>query len=404
MATYDEARGLILDHITALGTEYVGILDALGRVVAEGIVAPWDMPGCDNSAMDGYAVRSQDCQQAVRLRITGYVAAGSTAPASLEEGCASKIMTGGPFPAGADSVVPFEDAEESDGRVWIKAPVREHQHIRFAGEDVRCGETVIRAGTVVRPPEISMLASCGRAVVPVVCRPRVAILSTGDELVELGELPRPGQVVNSNGISLAASVKECGAIPVMLGIARDTRASHLEKMMAGLGADVLLTSAGVSAGERDLVRETLAQLGMKPVFSRVEMGPGGPTCFGLRDRQPVFCLAGNPVASLIGFEEFVRPALLRMMGHRRVFRPLIGAVLQEDVHKKTGKLKFLRVRVEFAGGKRLAYVPGDQNTGILKTSLLANALALLPADRTEFCKGEEIGVHLLSGSAEMAEA
>ena len=403
MATFEEARRLVVENVTPLGTEYVGILESLGRVVAQDIAAPWAMPLCDNSAMDGYALCTADVQPSVALPITGYIAAGSTALTPLAPGSAAKIMTGGPIPAGADAVVPFEDAEECDGRLSLKTPPARHQHIRFAGEDVRSGEIVIPAGTIIRVPEISMLASCSQALVPVFARPRVAILSTGDELVELGAPVRPGQVLNSNGVALAAAVSQCGAIPVLLGIARDNRASHFERMAAGLGADVFITSAGVSAGERDLVRGVLLELGMQPVFTRIEMGPGGPTCFGLREQRPIFCLPGNPVASLIGFEEFVRPALLKMMGHQRVFRPLLRAILQEDLHKKPGKLKFLRVRLESVGGQRLAYSAGDQNTGILKTSLHADALALLPAERTSFSKGEEIGVHILSGGVEMLE-
>lgn len=401
MATFEEARRLVIGNVSPRGAECVGILESLGRVLAQDVTAPWDIPLCDNSAMDGYALRATDCQPPASLPITGYVAAGSTAAVALEPGCAVKIMTGGPLPAGADAVVPFEDAEECAGRVCLKAAPTFHNHIRFRGEDVSRGEVVIPAGTVIRSPEISMLASCGHAVVPVVSRPRVAVLSTGDELVEIGEPLLPGQVVNSNGMSLAAAVKHCGAIPVLLGIARDTRASHFEKMTAGLEADALITSAGVSAGERDLVREVLLELGVQPVFTRVDMGPGGPTCFGLSKGAPVFCLPGNPVASLIVFEELVRPALLRMMGHRRVFRPTLRARLQEDINKRPGKLKFLRVRLESAGGERLAYSAGAQNTGILTTSVHANALALLPAERTSFAKGEEVEVHLLSGSEEM---
>jgi molybdopterin molybdotransferase len=402
MPSFEEARRLILENITRLAPERAGLLESLGRVIAEDVVAPWDMPACDNSAMDGYAVRSADCPAS--LRITGFVPAGAVAAGPVEAGCAIKIMTGAPLPAGCDTVVPFEDAEARGDEVRIAAPVTLGQHIRLAGEDVRQGEIVVSSGRVIRTAEISMLASCGQVMVTVYRRPSVAILSTGDELLEAGEPLVPGKVVDSNGMSLAAGVLGCDATPVILGIARDNRASHLQKMSEGLKADVLITSAGVSAGERDLVREVLAELGMKQVFRRVDIAPGAPTCFGLKDGTPVFCLPGNPVASMITFEEFVRPALLKMMGHRRVVKPLVSAILQEEVRKKRGKVKFLRVRLESAGGKLLAYSSGDQNTGILKTMLVADGLAVLPADRVSFSAGDEVEVHRISEDAEMLEA
>jgi molybdopterin molybdotransferase len=263
---------------------------------------------------------------------------------------------------------------------------------------------VIPVGTVIGPPEISMLASCGRALVSVYGRPRTAILSTGDELVEVGEKVTAGRVVDSNGLSLAAAVHACGATAVALGIARDNRANHIERMIEGLQYDAFITSAGVSAGERDLVREVLTELGVRQVFCRVEMRPGSPTYFGEKDGRPVFCLPGNPVASMITFEEFVRPALLKMMGHRRVLKPLLRAVLQETVKKKAGTTKILRVRLETVGSRLLAYSSGDQNTGMLKTMLRADALAILPAERTMFSPGDEVDVHLTSPDWEMLEA
>ncbi|MGA2964182.1 MAG: gephyrin-like molybdotransferase Glp [Candidatus Korobacteraceae bacterium] len=403
MPSFEEARRIILDRIRQLPSESVGLLESLGRVTAEDVVAPWNLPSCDNAAMDGYAVRWADCQQPASLRITGFVPAGAVATSPVDAGCAMKIMTGAPIPQGSDTVVPFEDAEELGNQVRIGAPVVRGQHIRFAGEDVRCGETVIPSGRVIRSAEISMLASCGRALVSVHRKPTVAILSTGDELLEAGEPLALGKVVDSNGMALAAGVLACGAIPAILGIARDNRASHMQKMSEGLKADAFITSAGVSAGERDLVREVLAELGMKQLFRRVDIGPGAPTCFGLRDGKPIFCLPGNPVASMITFEEFVKPALLKMMGHRRVLKPLVRAILQEETRKKPGKIKFLRVRLESVGGKLLAYSSGDQNTGILKTMLMADGWAVLPAERSSFSAGDEVEVHIISEDAEMME-
>jgi len=312
-------------------------------------------------------------------------------------------MTGAPIPPGCDAVVPVEETDGGRETVTVTAPVMPRQHIRFAGEDVRDGETIIPAGTLIRPPEINMLASFGKVFIPVYRQALVAILSTGDELVELGEPLAAGKVVNSNALSLAAAVKEIGAVPLILGIALDNRESHLGKMIEGLKADALITSAGVSAGDRDLVRDVLGELGVTQLFWRVEIKPGGPTAFGMKEGKPVFSLPGNPVSTMVTFEEFVRPALLKMMGHKRVLKPFIKAVLQGEARKKPGKINFLRVRLTSVDGRYLAYSSGDQNTGILKTMLMADAIAVLPADRTSFSSGEEVDVHILSSNVEMLE-
>lgn len=403
MPTLDQARKIILDSVSPIGIERVPLLDSLGRVLAEPVVAPWDMPLCDNSAMDGFAVRAADCREGALLKITGYTPAGGEAAPPLEPGCAVKIMTGAPVPPGCDAVVPVEEAREGDAVVTPLSPVAPRQHIRYRGEDVAAGATVIPPGIVIRPPEISMLASMGRAMVPVHRRARVAILSTGDELIELGEPPSPGKIINSNSFSLAAAVRECGGEPVLLGIALDDRENHREKMIEGLRCDALVTSAGVSAGDRDLVRDVLAELGVRQLFWKVDIKPGGPTAFGVKEGVPVFSLPGNPVSTMVTFDEFVRPALLRMMGHRRVVRPFIRAVLKEDARKKAGKINFLRVRVEVQEGRYVATTSGDQHTGILRTMVRANGLAVLPAEATFIPAGTEVDLHLLRDDILMLE-
>lgn len=403
MPSFDDARRLILSSVAPLGVERVGLLESAGRVLAEEVVAPWDMPFYNNSAMDGYAVRAADCREPVRLKITGYVPAGCLPGNALEPGCAVKIMTGAPVPSGCDAVVPVEETEETGGHVLIKGAVSPRQHVRFTGEDVRCGEKILPSGTLIRPPAISLLASFGKAFLPVHCRARVAILSTGDELIELGEPMAEGKIINSNELSLAASVQETGAIPVVLGVARDDVASLREKLVEALKADVVITSAGVSAGDRDFVRDVLMDLQVKQLFWRVDMKPGGPTAFGVKDGKPIFSLPGNPVSTMITFEELVKPALLKMMGHRRVLKPLVSAILRDPVHKKSGKVQFLRVRLERSNGTYLAYSSGDQNTGILKTMLMADGIAILPAERTSFAPGEEVSVHVISSEVGMLD-
>jgi len=403
MPTFEVARSMILSSVSPLGVERVELLAALGRVVAEDVTAPWDMPLYDNSAMDGFAVRAADCRVGGSLRITGYIPAGGAVTPAIEPGCAVRIMTGAPIPPGCDAVVPVEETEPTDDAVLLREKVKHPQHIRFRGEDVRSGDTVVCAGAILRPPEISMLASFGKATVPVYRRARVAVLSTGDELIELGEQPGSGKIINSNALSLAAAVREIGAEPVILGIARDNRESHREKMAEGLKADALITSAGVSAGDRDLVRDCLAELEVRQLFWKVDIKPGGPVAFGMKEGKPVFSLPGNPVSTMITFEELVRPALLKMMGHRRVIKPYVQATLRAEVRKKAGKVHFLRVRIEVENGKYWASSAGDQNTGILGTMLRANGIAVLPKDKTTFSPGEEVAVHLLHGDVGMLE-
>lgn len=395
MVSFEEARNVILSSISPVGTERIHLLDAAGRVIAEDVAAPWDMPLWDNSAMDGYAVRAADCGTTpCTLRVSGFLPAGAKADGvRVEPGCAVRIMTGAPTPEGCDAVVPVEETDNGDREVMLNEPVKKGQHIRFRGEDVAAGLTFVRAGSIIRPPEINMLAGFGMALVPVYRRPTVAILSTGDELVELGATPGPGEIVNSNTLSLAAAVREAGGTPLIIGIARDTRESHLEKLREGLKTDVLITSAGVSAGDRDLVRDVLEELGARQVFWKVGIKPGGPTAFALHGTIPVFSLPGNPVSTMITFEEFVRPALLAMQGHRRVLRPLFKAILREELNKKAGKVQIARIRLERVDGRWYATSAGNQQTAILKTMVDAEAIAVLPAESTRFAAGDEVDVH-----------
>jgi molybdopterin molybdotransferase len=403
MVSFEEARSMILDSVETVGTERVHLLEATGRVLAEDAVAPWDLPLWDNSAMDGYAVRTEDCLTIpCRLRVTAFLPAGARADGiTVEPGCAVRIMTGAPTPDGCDAVVPVEETDDGKEDVTLLEPVKKGQHFRFRAEDVAAGVVFVRGGTLVRPPEVNMLAGFGMALVPVYRRPVVALLSTGDELVELGTTPGPGEIINSNTLSLAAAVREAGCIPRIIGIARDNRESHLEKLAEGLKADVLITSAGVSAGDCDLVRDILEELGAKQIFWKVGIKPGGPTAFALYGSTPVFSLPGNPVSTMITFEEFVRPALLRMQGHRQVLRPLFKAVLREPLKKKTGKVQIVRLRLEKEDGRWYATSAGNQQTAILKTMVDAQAIAVLPAGSSGFVAGEEVDVHYYGNHIEM---
>ncbi len=400
--SFYEARQQILDTVPLLATEKVPLIEAAGRAIAEDIVADQPLPMFNNSAMDGFAVRAADCSIGANLPVVGYLPAGESRHEAVDPGAAIRVMTGAPIPDGADAVIPFENCSANDNTITIRQTVKKGDHIRWAGEDVLPGDQLISAGTLLRPAEISILATFHFASVPVRRRVRVAILATGDELQEIDELYFDGGIVNSNSWALAAAVREIGAIPLILGIARDNLGDLREKIKEGLQADVLITSAGVSAGDRDLVREVLDEFGVKEVFWKLKIKPGHPTAFGMYNEIPVFSLPGNPVSTLLTYEEFVRPALLKMMGHHTVLRTLYTATLTEPIKKKTGRLQMLRVNVTIdQNGEMVVSSAGDQNTGILRTLVDAQGIALLPADRDFFAVGEKIEFHLLGASTQL---
>jgi len=403
--SFEEARDTILRKVSPVGIGQEQLLDCLHRVAAEDVIAPLNLPSFDNSAMDGFAVQIARGGKPTAFSIAGSVLAGETSSLQVEPGTAIRIMTGAPVPQGCDTVIPFEEVDESNNTIYLKpgANVLPGKHIRRAGEDVKQGDTVLESGTVLGVAEICMLASLGRTTMCVYRKPRVGILSTGDELVEPGKTLARGKVFDSNSQALAAAVIEVGATPVILGIARDNRESLKTKLSEGLDLDVLLTAAGVSVGDRDLVRPILEELGVKQEFWKVKIKPGKAFVFGLKERKPVFSLPGNPVSALVVFEEFVRPALLRMMGHRCVLKRPLTAVLQHKISKKKGKAYFSRLRLEHSEGTLKAWSAGNQDTGYLSTMLHAEALAILPEDRTELSMGDQVNIHLFSNRSEMME-
>ena len=401
--SFPEARQIILNAALPLDVERVPLLEAAGRAAAEDITAPFSLPPLDNSAMDGYAVIAGSSVPEQPLRLKGFLPAGTVSQESVEPGTAIKIMTGAPLPPGADAVIPFEKCAEPDPQtVILHNEVQAGDNIRHSGEDLRQGDPAIAAGQFLRPAEINLLAALRQATVPVRRRVRVAILATGDELQEIDELHFAGSVVNSNSWALAAAVREIGGIPLLLGIARDNQESLRQKISEGLQADVLLTSAGVSTGDRDLVRDVLAESGVKELFWKVRIRPGHPTAFGVHGNIPVFSLPGNPVATMLIFEALVRPALLRMMGHRNAIRTIYRATLTEPMKKKPGRLQIVRVVLrQGPDGELLAASAGDQSTGIISTLVNCQGLALLPEDQEHYDVGDKIDVHFLGASTAM---
>ena len=414
MISVEEALAYILQHFKPLEPERVPLLEALDRVLTEDIVSDINVPPFANSAMDGYAVRAEDIATAskecpVVLRVIGEVAAGYTAQRALEPGTTMRIMTGAPMPTGADTVVRFEETSEgaqakgagkNRDAVQILKSMRRGDNVRNAGEDIHRGEIVFPKGTVVRPAEIGVLASLGKKFVNVHRRPRVAILATGDELVTIDEPITPGKIRNSNEYSNAAAVLKAGGIPIQLGIARDNIDDLTTKIRAGLDAnvDLFLTSAGVSVGDYDMVKDVLNAEG-EMHFWQVRMKPGKPLAFGvLRGKQnvPLLGLPGNPVSALISFEVFARRAILTMLGKTKFDRPTVRAVLQEDVKNDAQRRNFVRVVVEKRGEGFVARSTGEQGSGILTSVARANGLLIVPEDVTHIGAGETVEIQMLN--------
>ncbi len=399
MLSVEEALQRILAAIPVLGAETVELTAALGRVLAEPVVAGRDLPPWDNSSMDGYALRAADTAGATadrpaRLRLLGEIPAGTVAHRAVGGGEAYRILTGAPVPAGADAVIPQEEVRREGGIVVVPRPVTLGDFVRPRGEDIRAGDAVLDPGTVLAPAALGVLAALGRPLVRVYQRPRVAILSTGDELVDLDAVPGPGQIPNSNTYTLSAQVREAGGVPVNLGIARDTREHLEERFRWGLAADVVVSSAGVSVGDRDFVREVMEKLGAELDFWKVSMRPGKPLTFGRVGGRPFFGLPGNPVSSMVTFELFVRPALRRMAGDLRLFRPRVTARLAEPLDNPGPRRGYLRVRVTEEAGELIARPTGEQGSGILKSMLLADGLAVVAPD-VRLASGQPVEVILL---------
>ncbi len=373
MISVEEAMERILAAVGVLGAEVVGIEEAHRRVLAEPIVADRTLPPWDNSAMDGYAVRAAEVEPGRPLPISSTVGAGH-APPPLAPGTAARVMTGAPMPAGADAVIMREEADEADGAVRFKIRPAVGDHVRAAGDDVKPGTPVLLAGDGIGAGEIGLLAALGRTRVAVRRRPRVAILSTGDELVEADRAPGPGQIVGSNALALAAQCRDAGALPTVLPIARDDRETIKAALAEALRADAAISSGGVSVGDFDFVKPALDELGVTQEFWRVAMKPGKPVTFGTRGGTPVFGLPGNPASSMVGFELFVRPALRRMGGHREVARPRAEVVLDEPYRHEGKRRHYVRALVRRDGALLRGRPNARQGSGMLRSMVGVNAL------------------------------
>jgi molybdopterin molybdotransferase len=391
----DRYRQDVLSRLTPLDPIVLPLLEAHECVLAEDVTAAEPIPPFDNSAMDGYAVVAGSVTVGEPLRVTGEAAAGSPARMRVEPGTAVRIMTGAPVPTGADAIVPVEVVEEDGDTVRCTVAPAAGDNVRPAGEDVSEGAVVLQAGRVLRAADLGMLAAVGRANVLVRPRPRVVVVSTGDELVEPGQPLGPGQIRDSNSYALTALARESGAVSYRQPIVADDRGALAEAFEGALAhADLVVTSGGVSAGRYDLVKQVLAQLG-DVAFQKVGMQPGMPQAFGFVSGVPCFGLPGNPVSAMVSFEVFVRPAIRRLQGRTDLNRPRVAAVLDEPVRSPAHKVSFLRVTLHRSEGEWHARTTGPQGSGLLGSLVTAHGLAEVPAERTEVPVGDRLLVHLL---------
>lgn len=400
--TVEEALEHILRSILQLGWEEVSILEAQGYVLYENIISEIDIPQFNNSAMDGYAILADDSEGASKenpiiLQVTDEIKAGAEYIKKMEvkKNTAIRIMTGAPIPAGADAVIPFEDTYENKGLVSIFKVMKKGVNIRLAGEDIKSGTVVLRKGDRLKSADIGLLASLNYRDIKVSRRPEVAIISTGDEVAELGEDMRPGQIRNSNSYALYSEAKRYNALPHYYGIAKDCNNSIREKLSEASEADIVITTGGVSMGKYDLVKDVFSELGIEILFEWIKMKPGRPCIFGRKENKLYFGLPGNPVSTMISFIQFVRPAILKLMGANRIKKPIIDAISEDDIKKKPDRTNFIRGLFTIKNGIISVKSTGPQGSGILRSMSEANCLIVLPLGTDKVSAGDRIPIQLI---------
>jgi molybdopterin molybdotransferase len=411
--TVAEAVARILADIARGPVERVAVRQSLGRVLASPATSPITIPAWDNSAMDGYAVRAADVESAsaeapVTLPVLETIAAGGFATRPLPERASMRIMTGAPLPTGADTVVRVEDTDGGTSVVVIRNARDARKNIRYRGEDIHEGSLVLEAGTPIHAAQLGVLASIGAAEVDVYRQPRVAIMTSGDELVDLDrfdEVRRGEKIVSSNSYTLEALVRSAGGIPVAVGTARDDPADIRERLERAAACDLIVTSAGISVGEFDHLRRVLDEMGVELRFWRVRMRPGAPLGFGVLRGVPWIGLPGNPVSTMVTFDLFVRPAIRKMLGHERLFRRPVPVMMEEPVSIGARLTHFLRATVRpGADGELVARLTGAQGSGILTSMARADALLIVPEERARVEVGERLHAFLLSEDTQLATA
>jgi molybdopterin molybdotransferase len=404
MTSADQALQIVLENVSPLGLERMAITAARTRVLAEEVRSPRDIPGFDNSAMDGYAVRAVDVASAsethpVRLEVLETVGAGMMPSHTLATGQAVRTMTGAPLAPGADAIVQVERTRAEGNIVEVMAAAPVGAFVRPRGEDLRRDELVMSPGKMLGAADLGMLASLNRAMIDVWRRPRVAIVATGDELVDIDQVPTGAQIVNSSAYALAGAISEAGASPVMLKVARDSPEEVRARLAEALAFDVVLSTGGVSVGEFDHVKVVLDELGLRQLFHGVAQKPGRPLKFGTIGGRPIFGLPGNPVSTMVCFYLYVRPALLRMGGAITTGLPRVPVRCATDIPLAANLTEFVRVRLERRDGEILAAPTGNQGSGVLSSLSRADALLIGPASVNRLNQGDQATVLLLASGA-----
>ncbi len=394
MISIAEAIESVLSAVIPAPVEEIGLVPARGRVLAEDVRASFAIPPFANSQMDGFALRSADLTGASesrpgKLQVVGTIAAGGWSDREVRRGEAVRIMTGAPIPPGADAVVKVEDTTTEGTIVALRHAPAVGEFIRPAGEDVRAGDVVLRAGRLLRPADLGLLASLGRPTARVRVRPRVAVLATGDELAALGEPLAPGQIYNSNAWALAAAVEETGGSAVVIGSVRDDQDSLRAAFASTRGFDVVLSTGGVSVGDFDYVKQIMDDIGLERRFWQVAQKPGKPITFAAREGQLFFGLPGNPVSTLVCFVLYVAPALRRALGLAEIFAPTARVELEQGVRTARGLCELVRCTLREEGGRLLASPTGTQSSGVLRSLSLADCLAISPPGRDELAAGSQ---------------
>ncbi|MEW6661510.1 MAG: gephyrin-like molybdotransferase Glp [Bacillota bacterium] len=400
----EQAQELLLSCVRPPVVEEVALLEALGRVLARDVYSVEDIPPFDRSPLDGYAVRAKDTEEAsatvpARLKVIAELPAGLVWPVPLSQGTAIKIMTGAPIPPGANAIIKIEDVQPLDNEILIRTPLKPDSNIVKAGEDVKAGELVLKRGSFLNAGAIGMLAAVNRETLPVFEKPKIAVICTGEELVELGAVRGPGKIRNSNLYAISAAVIEAGGQPILMGTVPDRLEEISRAMEQGLEqADLIVTTGGASVGEYDLVGEAYSKINSEILFRRVAVKPGTPTLAAKRSSQLLVGLSGNPAAALIGFEFLVRPLIKVMSGWSSCFRPRVEAVMAEDFNKAGGPRRFLRAMVKKQEGSYRVFLAGKQSPGILKSILHCNALVDVPEGSGPLKAGEKVEAIILAES------
>ena len=396
-----EAQKIILDSVSPLNGESISLMEASNRILYEDIVSDMMIPPVDDSAMDGYAIIADDTHGAsrnnpVRLRIIGEIqAGGSVIGKRVSNGTAIRIMTGASIPEGADSVIQFEETEEKAGYVKIFSESVKYGNCKCAGENIKKGDKVLQKGDRLRSADVGILASLNYTAVKVYRRPTVSIVSTGDELAEIGEKLRVGQIRNVNAYTLFSEVRKYNALPRYLGIARDTMKDTKEKLLEALESDVVISTGGVSMGKYDFVKEIYSDLGIEILFEWINVKPGRPCTFGKKENKLVFGLPGYPVPTLTSFIQFVRPALLKLMGAKKLNKPVVGAFLEEDISTHSGGVNLLRGYFTIKNSEFYVSTTGSQKSSVLRSMSKANCLIVIPENSREVKAGEKVAIQLI---------